>query len=62
MPYYEYECVQCGAKHTIQARISDERPAAVEVYCSQCECHTVFERVFSTFSGKFGDTPRHHHG
>lgn len=60
MPYYEYECVQCGNKHTLRASMTEKKPAGIEMYCDKCEYHTVFERILSPFSGKFGDTPRHH--
>jgi predicted nucleic acid-binding Zn ribbon protein len=58
MPHYEYEC-EHGDIRTIVASMHDDRPQEFEASCNE-EDRCVFHRVFSTFNGRFGDTPVHH--
>ena len=58
MPYYEYQCPH-GYERVMAARMDDDRPEEFEAPCEEQEQCT-FRRVYSSFGGRFGDTPIHH--
>lgn len=60
MPIYEYMCREHGTIVPKVAQMSDSpAPLVHGDYCEPgYEC--TYERILSSFSGRFGDTPRRH--
>lgn len=70
MPFYEYACVEHGTVITTIGSIQEDQPE--EIHQAACELPgeepgtrvqagvCTYRRRLSTFSGRFGDTPRHH--